>query len=150
ELTPPRDPRWEDAWRVTEALIAELAHEAERHQATTLVVTVPWPAQILPDTGARIAFAKRAGVADLGYPDRRLEAFGMANGIRVLPLAEQMGDAARASRTFLNGFDDHLGIGHWNAAGHRVAADVIAGALCSSLSGKQADRPQPGDGRTST
>jgi lysophospholipase L1-like esterase len=144
ELSPPRDPQWEDAWRVTEALIAEISREAAKHQARTLVVTVPWPAQILPDTGARIAFAKRARVPDLGYPDRRLEAFGKANNIWILPLAPGMGEAAQAERAFLNGFGDHLGIGHWNAAGHRVAAEVIAGALCSSSGGRSAKAARPG------
>jgi lysophospholipase L1-like esterase len=143
ELSPPRDPQWEDAWRVTEALIAEINREAAQHQAQTLVVTVPWPAQILPDTGARIAFARRAGVPDLSYPDRRLEAFGKANNIWVLPLAPGMGEAAQAERTFLNGFGDHLGIGHWNTAGHRVAAQVIAGALCSSSGGRSAKDARP-------
>jgi lysophospholipase L1-like esterase len=148
ELSPPRDPRWEDAWRVTEALIAEISREAAGHRAGTLVVTVPWPAQILPDTGARIAFATRAGVPDLGYPDRRLEAFGKANNIWVLPLAPGMGEAAQAEGKFLNGFGDHLGIGHWNADGHRVAAELIAHALCSSVDRQSAQGARFADGDT--
>ncbi len=143
ELSPPRDPQWEDAWRVTEALIAEINREAAKHEAQTLVVTVPWPAQILPDAEARIAFAKRASVPDLDYPDGRLEAFGKANNIWVLPLAPGMEEVAQAERVFLNGFGDHLGIGHWNAVGHRVAAEVIAGALCSSSDGRSAKAARP-------
>jgi hypothetical protein len=150
ELTSPSDPQWKDAWRVTEALIGELAREAARHQASALVVTVPWPARILPDTTARVAFAKRAGVTDLDYPDRRLEAFGKANNIWLLPLAPGMGEAAAAEHAFLNGFGDHLGIGHWNSAGHRVAAEVIANALCSSPGGRRAESPRSGNGRSST
>ena len=52
ELSPPTDPRWEEAWRVSEALIAEVSREAARHQAEMLVMSVPWPAQILPDPRA--------------------------------------------------------------------------------------------------
>ena len=94
-------------------------------------MTVPWPAQVLPDPKEREAFATRVGVPDLGYPDRRIEAFGKAHTIPVLVLAPGMAEAAEAGSTFLHGFGDHLGIGHWNPAGHRVAAELIAGALCS-------------------
>jgi len=141
ELSPPRDREWEEAWRVTEALIAEVSQEAARHHARTLVVTVPWPAQVHPTAQAREAFAKRVGVPDLGYPDRRIEAFGKAHDIPVLALAPGMGQAAEAEATFLHGFGNHLGIGHWNAAGHRVAAGLIAGALCSGSFGAPSQAP---------
>jgi hypothetical protein len=131
ELSAPRDPQWENAWQVTEALIAELSHEAAEHGASTLVVTVPWPAQIRPDLKSRAAFAQRVGVPDLGYPDRRIQAFGEAHNIPVLTLASGMGEAALATHTFLNGFGKHLGLGHWNSAGHRVVTELIAGRLCS-------------------
>ena len=141
ELSPPRDPRWEDAWRVTEALIAEVRNEAARHGAWTLVMTVPWPAQVRPDPQERAAFAARVGVPDLGYPDRRLEAFGKAHDIPVLALASGMAQAAETQAAFLHGFGDHKGIGHWNSAGHRVAAELIAGALCSGSFGVPGQAP---------
>jgi lysophospholipase L1-like esterase len=141
ELSPPRDPRWEDAWRVTEALIAEVRNEAARHGARTLVMTVPWPAQVLPNPREREAFAARAGVPDLGYPDRRIEAFGRAHDIPVLTLASGMAQAAEAESAFLNGFGDRQGIGHWNSAGHRVAAGLIAGSLCSGSFGTPGQAP---------
>jgi lysophospholipase L1-like esterase len=141
ELSPPRDPLWEDAWRVTEALIAEVRNEAARHGAETLVMTVPWPAQVLPNIPDREAFAKRAGVPDLGYPDRRIEAFGKAHDIPVLALAPGMAQAAEAESAFLNGFGDRQGVGHWNSAGHRVAAALVAGALCSGSFGTPGQTP---------
>jgi hypothetical protein len=141
ELSPPRNQQWEDAWRVTEALIAEVRNEAARHGAQTLVVTVPWPAQVLPNPKEREAFAARAGVPDLGYPDRRIEAFGRAHDIPVLALASGMARAAEADSAFLHGFGDRQGIGHWNSAGHRVAAGLIAGALCSGSFGSPAPAP---------
>jgi lysophospholipase L1-like esterase len=131
ELSPPTDPQWEDAWRVTEALIAEVSREAARHNARTLVVTVPWPAQIRPDLKSREEFAARVGVPDMEYPDRRFQAFGEAHSIPVLTLAPGMGEVALATSTYLNGSGNHLGLGHWNSAGHRVAAGIIADRLCS-------------------
>lgn len=130
-LSPPTDPRWEKAWRTTEALLEELHREAARLQATLLVTSVPWPAQILPDPREREAFATRIGVADLGYADRRIEAFGRDHGVAVLTLAPGMARAAQAGATFFNGFGRHVGQGHWNPAGHRAAARLIAERLCA-------------------
>jgi hypothetical protein len=132
-LSPSTDPRWQEAWRVTEALVVEISREAARQGAEMLVVGVPWAAQILPDLRAREAFATRLGVSELSQADRRLETIGRAHDIPVLTLGAGMGDVALASGTYLNGFEPHLGIGHWNPAGHRAAADLIARSLCSGL-----------------
>jgi hypothetical protein len=132
ELSPPRDSLQENAWRVTEALIAEVNREAAANGTATLVMTVPWPPQIQPDLKSREAFAKQVGIPDFGYPDRRIQAFGKAHNIPVLTLAPSMGAVALETKTYFNGFGDHLGFGHWNSAGHRVAAEVIAEAMCSS------------------
>ena len=132
-LSPPADRRWEEAWRTTEALLAEVKREAARLQAKMLVMSVPWPAQILPDPGARAAFAVELGVPDLSYADRRIEAFGRDHGVPVLTLAPAMAEAARAGATFLNGFGRHVGEGHWNPAGHRVAARLVAETLCAEV-----------------
>jgi hypothetical protein len=51
----------------------------------------------------------------------------------VLPLAPEMQALAEKSGTFFHGFGDAgLGRGHWNAAGHRAAAAIIARRLCSA------------------
>jgi hypothetical protein len=143
-LSPPTDPRWGEAWHMTETLIAEVNREAARLQAKILVMSVPWPAQILPDPRAREAFAAKVGVPDLSYADRRIKAFGRDHGIAVLTLAPRMGEAAQAGATVLNGFGRHLGEGHWNPAGHRVAAGIIAEALCAGVT-VQPGTPQEAD-----
>jgi hypothetical protein len=72
-------------------------------------------------------------VPDLSYADRRIEAFGRDHGVPVLTLAPAMAEAARAGATFLNGFGRHVGEGHWNPAGHRVAARLVAETLCAEV-----------------
>jgi hypothetical protein len=43
-----------------------------------------------------------------------------------------MADYAEQHHVFLHGYDaEHLGQGHWNATGHRVAGELIAQRLCT-------------------
>jgi hypothetical protein len=132
-LSAPANSRWAEAWRTTEALLAEIRREAARLDAEILVVSVPWPAQVLPDPRARAAFAAEVGVPDLSYADRRLEAFARERGIpRALP-GSGNGAGGQAGAGFLNGFGPESGMGHWNPTGHRVAAELIAAALCHGV-----------------
>ena len=130
-LAPPREPQWEQAWRVTEALVAGVADYARRNGAGFLLVGVPYAIQVHPQREVREALQKRLNVPDLFYPDRRLAALAAAGGFDALPLAPEMQRMANESGTFFHGFGSGgLGRGHWNADGHRAAADLIARRLC--------------------
>ena len=132
-LTPPKDKPWREAWQVTEGLIGMTAEYARRHRARFLLFTVPYAIQVHPDAKLRAALAAKLGVDDLLYPDRRLERFGQANGIDVLPLAPVMQRIAEERKVYFHGFSaTGLGRGHWNADGHRAAAELIAHRLCTA------------------
>lgn len=131
---PPSDPRWQEAWRTTEALIGEMRREAEAHAARFGVVVLTSGIQVHPDPAVRSAFAARLGVPDLLYPDRRLQDLGQREGFPVLSLAPPLADEARRGRLFFHGFPNtEPGLGHWNADGHRAAARFIAPWLCQEL-----------------
>jgi hypothetical protein len=131
-LAPPREPQWEQAWRVTEALVAEVADYARRNGARFMLIGAPYAIQVHPQREVREALQKRLNVADLFYPDRRLAALAAASGFEALPLAPEMQRMAEESGAFFHGFGDAgLGRGHWNPDGHRVAADLIARRLCA-------------------
>jgi hypothetical protein len=128
----PRDLAWRAAWRLTEGLIQKMHEEANARGAGFLVVTLTTGAQVHPDPRFREQFQRRLGVADLFYPDRRIQELGKRTGFKVINLAPAMQLLATFSGIWFHGFENSQpGIGHWNSAGHRFAASTIAEALCS-------------------
>jgi hypothetical protein len=130
----PADATWQEAWRVTEALIVEARDEVERRGARFVVATLSNGPQVLPDPAAREAFARRFGAADLFYPDRRVRALGERHGFTVFNLAPELQAYAEGRRLYLHGFGADVGNGHWNADGHRAAGELLAQKLCAELS----------------
>jgi hypothetical protein len=83
------------------------------------------------------------GVADLGYPDRRLEAFARSEGIDALTLVGPLAEAAQARGVCLHGFPNAFPCGgHWNAEGHRLGGELLAAALCEQLGREPAPAPR--------
>jgi hypothetical protein len=105
-FAPPRDERWEDAWRITEALLVRMHHYSARNGARFAVFTAPHPVQLGDD--------------DLLYPDRRIEAYAKRRGISAFSLAEAM-----------KGRRDLYVDRYWNADGHAAVADMLAERLCA-------------------
>ena len=99
----PRDQLHEDAWGLTEALIAKAADYARRNGAELALVVVP------P--------AREAGAAT-SYADQRLAALGAKLHVAVIALGGKL-PSAQYART-----------GGWTPAGHRAAAGLIARRLC--------------------
>jgi len=127
----PPEQKWEDAWRLTERLILELKQTAASARAEFAVVIVSIGIQVHPDKAAREAFARRLGVKDLSYPERRLMQFGERTNTPVISLVPELQRHAERSHVYLHGFTNtSLGSGHWNEAGHAAAADIIGARLC--------------------
>jgi lysophospholipase L1-like esterase len=129
----PADDTWREAWRVTEKLLATMNAEVRQHGARFYVVTVSNGIQVFPDPSARAAFARRLGVEDLFYPERRISALGRREGFPVLNLAPGLQAYADEHKVFLHGFGKELGNGHWNEEGHRVAGEMLAEWLCQTM-----------------
>jgi hypothetical protein len=102
-LGEPRGELWEEAWRVTEALIEQMKLYAERNGARFAVVTAPHPLQ---------------PVKAMAYPDQRLAQFGRRSHVPVVSLAGVM-------RPEL-----YLKNGEWSTEAHRVAAEAVAQQIC--------------------
>jgi len=132
---PPVTPVWQDAWRVTEGIITMMAHETAAHHVPLLVVTLANPPQIYPSAVVRRYYMQSYGSNDIFYPDERIKALSEREGFEVLNLAAPMQAYADEHHAFLVGFKDtKMGVGHWNAEGHRLAGTLIAEKICAMLS----------------
>lgn len=131
---PPLNQMWENAWNVTEQLIATMNSDVRRHGAQFLVVTATVGPQVYPDSTWRAKYEKNIDVSDLFYPDFRIRKLGRRAGFPVLNLAPTFQAYADKYRVFLHGFGNtKLGIGHWNEAGNRLGGELIARRLCGLL-----------------
>lgn len=135
----PDDPAWVEAWAVTDRLIVAMAEEVRSHGARFVVLMANCGIEVNPDEVARDRLLSRLGVADLLYPERRLESLGAAHGFTVIRLAEPMRRYCRAHDVYAHGFaNTHLGIGHWNETGHRLAGEIAAEHLTELLNAPDA------------
>ena len=143
-FVPPATPDWEQAWAVTEALINAIAESARANGATFAMATLTNPFQVLPDAATRDRFAKELGVQNLTYPDRRLAEFAADRGYPDATLAPALAAYAAEHHAALHGSDPREPIGHWNALGHRLAAQELGRNLCDFMAaGRLSPAPTP-------
>jgi hypothetical protein len=122
---------WDEAWTVTEELIATMQREVRARGARFLLVVLSSPALVYPDRALRERYARLIGVDDLLYPETRLAQLARRHGFEAVMLGPQMQRHADATGSFLHGFPGgRPGFGHWNKDGHALAAELIARHLC--------------------
>jgi lysophospholipase L1-like esterase len=123
---------WEQAWRVTEAIVARMNKDTMAHGARFVVAIVGTAAEVNPDEGPRTALAAAIGASDLSPPRRRVTALGLKAGFPVLDLVEPLRrDAVRQNACLHGEIGAPPCTGHLTPAGHRAVADALAGHLCA-------------------
>lgn len=128
----PKDAKWQEAWNITDRLVEAANDETKSHGARFVLAILSTPGSVFPDARLRARYAASLGVKSLFYPEERLEALGKRDGFEVVALAPAMQRAADEQHVFLHGFPNtRPGFGHWNEAGHALAADLIARDLCA-------------------
>lgn len=142
---PTADPTWEEAWAVTDALLAEMARRCTAAGARLVVVLFP-DAVSAGGAGREAAVTRwpALGGWDLEAPTRRAAALA-ARHATVVDLAP--GFAAHAGPAGVDAPPPsalHLPRdGHWTAEGHALAARLSAPAVREALSGSGARPPPP-------
>jgi hypothetical protein len=127
----PRDHDWQEAWRVTEGLVKQMRDDVAQKKARFLLITLSNAIQVYPDPLVRQKFLQHVGSDTIFYPNLRLQALAGREQIDFLDLAQPMQVYADQNKIFLHGFGSDLGNGHWNASGHKLAAELIAQRLCN-------------------
>ena len=128
----PQSEAWKEAWHVTEGLITEMHDEVRQRGAKFFLVTLSNAIQVYPDSVIRQNFMKYLGVTNVFYANLRLRDLATRDNFEFFDLAEPMQAYADQNKVFLHGFGSDLGNGHWNANGHRIAAEFIAQHVCQS------------------
>ena len=137
-FAPPRDPAWDRAWRVTEALVTAMADRVRAAGARFAVAVLSMPVQVYPDKRVREAFAARLAIDTLSYPDQRIAALGADIRVPVIAVAEPLREIAERDGVFFHGFDDAVpGDGHYNRDGHGAVGRIIADGICAALGGAE-------------
>lgn len=132
----PATAAWQEAWRVTEALLLAMRDEAGAHGARFWPVTLSVGWQVHPDPAVRRRRMQALGVEAAFYPETRLTAFAARHDMNILTLAQPMQRHAETEGVFLHGFSaTSPGEGHWNAHGHRRAGELMAERLCRDIIG---------------
>ena len=130
----PQDDDWKEAWHVTEGLIAQMRDDVSEYKSRFLLVTLSNAIQVYPDPAVRQNFMRHLGIETIFYPNLRLKSFAEREHIDFLDLAQPIQAYADQNKVFLHGFGSDIGgNAHWNANGHRLAADLIAQKLCGEL-----------------
>jgi hypothetical protein len=121
------DDRWQFAWANTESLLVAHRDHAQRLGARYAVVSASTPHGVVGvEAGLRLLLRTyppmQQGAWDLDGPDRRLGQICAAHGIPMLALQPPFRSATVDEGHRLHWRYD----GHWNAAGHDLAARLIA------------------------
>ncbi|MCB9745181.1 MAG: hypothetical protein H6740_21510 [Alphaproteobacteria bacterium] len=125
---PSPDPVWEEAWAVTEALIAAMRERCEADGVGFMVLLFPDRIQAT-EAGARDARAAWPAAAgwDFLAAQRRAAQVAERHADDVLDLTPALSAAQRGPPLYL------AQDGHWTARGHQVAAEAAAPAVANQL-----------------
>jgi lysophospholipase L1-like esterase len=117
-------PQWTKGWRVTEDLLTAMRDLAVENHTEFAVVMVPSAWEVYPQRWQEVLDqtpGMRGADVDVALPSRNLNRFLSDQHVRVIDLLPDFSArAAVAPPLYLRGD------GHWTAAGHRLAADLIS------------------------
>ena len=120
-------------WGVLSTILRSWNQEAKAVGSQLVVTSVSTPAQVWPKTQDRQTEIKKHGL-EWFKPETDLARLLQADGIPYLPLAPALQRQADEEGLIAHGFAGQKpgpGYGHWNQDGHKAAAIVLAGKLCS-------------------
>ena len=117
-------PRWEDAWRLTRAIVREMRRQVEAKDTRFAVAIVPSKYSVAGKIRKWNNGQEQVDI-DPALPDRRSQQFLESEGIATCPLLPAF--RAHFEATGRHGF--HRYDIHWNPEGHAIVAEELASCL---------------------
>lgn len=117
-------PEWQEAWEHTEYLLGELQRATAASGARLMIAIVSSRDQVYPQWWQEVVSSyprMQSQSWDLNAPQQHLETWCAQHGVPCVALAPPFRDAAARGGAPLHYHHD----GHWTAAGHRLAANVL-------------------------
>jgi hypothetical protein len=117
-------PEWLEAWAHTERLLGELQSATAASGARLVIAIVSSRDQVYPQWWREVVETyprMQSQTWDLDAPQQRIEAWCAQHGVSCVALAPSFREAAARGGEPLHFHHD----GHWTAAGHRLAANVL-------------------------
>jgi len=124
-LSPDAERLWDEAWLATQRLLVETDRVARDAGARLVVLLVPADFQVVPGAQAAVRAAYPDAPFDPQRIDRELAAFLVERGIPFLDPTAEFVRVQAEGRPLFYALEDR----HWNAAGHALAAQLLADFL---------------------
>lgn len=115
---------WQEAWNITKALIVKIDEESEENGAHLLLVSLTNRNQVHNEYWQETleTYPKMKNMEwDLEKPEKILTNFSAENNITYLQLLPPFREHVNRTNEKVHGHYD----GHWNANGHKLAAELI-------------------------
>ena len=115
-------PPWKETVQITKEIILTIKKSVEEHGSRFLLLGLSNPEQVHPEVGSELKNRYKVEM-DFEQPDRILQEFASEHRITFLKLMPALREYHLQTGQYLHGFESsHMG--HWNQAGHRLAAEV--------------------------
>jgi len=124
------------AWKLLESLLLKTSKDLEIHKSKLITLIVS-RAEIVDyeEDYVKNDWAINNNIANIFYPEFRLEEFGKQNNIPIVSISRNMSDFnwnEKNEGVKFHGFKstNNLGNGHWNENGHKFAGEVVGRKIC--------------------
>ena len=126
----PPNKDWEEAWEITEMLVAAMASESQKKNVDFIAFTIGTTVQAHPEKLRREGYRSVYKITNLFYPGERIKAVGDRFGFPVYNLEKDFQAYVDKTQECLHGFTNEYCGGHWNDKGHRLAGTILADNVC--------------------
>lgn len=129
----PPNKDWEEAWEITEMLVAAFPSETNKKGVDFMAFTIGTTLQAHPEKLRREEYMQVYNIENLFYPGERIKALGDRFDFPVTNLEKDFQAHVDKTQECLHGFTNEYCGGHWNDKGHELAGKILAENVCKGI-----------------